>query len=348
MPRPPEGYRCADGMPVPGVGDPNGRFANLRPIIPWARNQGFAQALRGLSKPDHYDRTDLDIGTVTMGMIEQHLRGQDPALIDACAVAKLSEPEHLAAAGRAFNAFKIWAKSVQLEVVALELPLVSEKYRYGGTLDIAARVTIRIRGRVRRILVLIDVKTSRSGNVYSEHLVQLAAYRQLWEENGKQKIQGFFVLICPKDGSPVKPFFYEQLREQFRLFLLFRDAYDIDKAISTPQALAGTPIALPPPPAPPKPQRDMLMLNGRARHARFLPHRAALVFSHYEIRTSIQFELPHELSVRTRAVVAGAARASTAPCSVAEPAAAPVDLDIPEFLRRTGDGWASFKKATAP
>ncbi len=293
MPRPKEGYRCADGVKVNGATDPIGRYGNKEPLIPWARKQGFEQALRGLPKPDHFDRSDLDIGTVVHDMAEQHLRGQDATTIAACAANKLKDPRHLATASHSFEAFKAWAASVQLEVVALEPSLVSERYRYGGTLDIVARVTVRLRGKVRRLLVIIDIKPSRSGNVYAEHLLQLAAYRQLWEENGGQKIQGFFVVVCPKDGSPAKPFFYEQLREQFRLFLLYRDAYDIDKAISAPAALAGVPIAPPPAARPPKPKRDVLNLNGRARHARFLQERAKLnpsIFTTYDLRISANFQ----------------------------------------------------------
>jgi len=87
-------------------------------------------------------------------------------------------------------------------------------------------------------------------------------------------------------------------------------------------------------------------------------HRAALALSYYQLRTTVQFQPAAVLHPaagappvpETNPAGPGAARATTAPCSVAEPAPVPDDLTIPEFLRRAGvsaDGWASHKKASA-
>jgi len=54
------------------------------------------------------------------------------------------------------------------------MKLVSEKYRYGGQCDIYCVLNSK--------KTLIDLKTS--GGIYEEMIFQVAAYRQLLEENG--------------------------------------------------------------------------------------------------------------------------------------------------------------------
>jgi hypothetical protein len=58
----------------------------------------------------------------------------------------------------------------------IELPLVSEKYRYGGTIDWY--------GEINDEMWLVDIKTSKG--LYPEHTFQVAAYYRLLYENGYQ------------------------------------------------------------------------------------------------------------------------------------------------------------------
>lgn len=101
--------------------------------------------------------------------------------------------------------------------------MVSEQYRFGGTPDAI--------GKVDGELCLIDWKTSNS--VYSDYLIQIAAYKHLWEENhpGQLITGGYHLCRFAKENGDFAHHYYPDLEEAWRLFLLFREAYDIDKVL---------------------------------------------------------------------------------------------------------------------
>lgn len=92
-------------------------------------------------------------------------------------------------AAEIFTTFKDWAKSVQLEPLAVELPLVHPVFDYGCTLDFVARIN----GEVH----LVDVKTSRT--IWKEYWLQLHAQRGAWESQGWDKVGSLAILKLPKD-----------------------------------------------------------------------------------------------------------------------------------------------------
>ena len=59
-----------------------------------------------------------------------------------------------------------------------EMELVSEEYRFGGCPD---AIGLNSQGQV----CLLDWKTSNG--VYTDYLIQIAAYKHLWEENHPTK-----------------------------------------------------------------------------------------------------------------------------------------------------------------
>ena len=69
-----------------------------------------------------------------------------------------------------------WEKTKKVEPILCEHPLVSEKLGFGGTIDFY--------GLIDGVATLKDYKTAKA--IYPEHLYQVAAYRQLLEENGYQ------------------------------------------------------------------------------------------------------------------------------------------------------------------
>jgi hypothetical protein len=237
MPRPAEGYRLQDGTQVPGVTDITKNHKDANPLIMWARKDGFDQAKAGAPKPNHYSRAALDIGTVVHGMIELHLRGRNTDQIETYGRSLLREPAEWTQAFAAFNAFRKWAETLQIGVSEMELSLVSEKHRYGGTLDVV--------GMVGRRQALLDFKTRKTPVAYAEDLVQLAAYGQLWEERFPDRALtgGYFLICLPKDGSSCVPFHYPDLKEAGRLFAAYRYAYDIERALASPDFLNGQAVA---------------------------------------------------------------------------------------------------------
>ena len=123
----------------------------------------------------------------------------------------------------AFNAYQQWQANFKVEIVSQEIQLVSEKYRYGGTPDAV--------GMVGNQLVLLDWKTSNG--IYTDYLVQLAAYKNLWEENFPERplTGGFHLLRFAKEHGDFGHHYFADLDNAWRQFLLFREAYEIDKEL---------------------------------------------------------------------------------------------------------------------
>lgn len=79
----------------------------------------------------------------------------------------------------------------KLETILMEEPLVSEKYRYGGTCDWY--------GKLDGIPTLIDYKTG--SGVYPEHYLQInGGYRHLLEEHGHEVQKAMILHINTDEG----------------------------------------------------------------------------------------------------------------------------------------------------
>ena len=100
---------------------------------------------------------------------------------------------------------------------------MSERHRYGGTPDAI--------GVVNNQLVLLDWKTSNG--IYADHLIQLAAYGHLWNENYPDQpiTGGFHLLRFSKQKGDFGHHHFAALDEAWEQFLLFRRAYDINKIL---------------------------------------------------------------------------------------------------------------------
>ena len=94
-----------------------------------------------------------------------------------------------AKAESALDSFKSWVRSTKLTIVDTERPLVSELHRFGGTYDAL--------GIIDGDLILLDWKSSN--RVYTEHVAQLAAYRQLIREATRRQVTGARLLRVGKE-----------------------------------------------------------------------------------------------------------------------------------------------------
>jgi len=127
------------------------------------------------------------------------------------------------AARMGFAAYLEWAEMTRIEIVEQEMALVSEKYRYGGTPDAI--------GYCNGKLSLLDWKT---GRVYSDHLLQLAAYRNLIRETRPEdKLESFHMLRFNRDTGAFSHFMFppEIVDLGWEQFKLLRQAYELDKKI---------------------------------------------------------------------------------------------------------------------
>lgn len=212
MPTPAKGYFLKDGTKVPGTTTIIGRFKDSSGLLFWAFQQGKA----GKAKLYEEAEKAADIGTIAHAMVEAHIKGED---FNSEGLA----PEVWSKASSAFRAYLAWESMTKLKVVEQEIQLVSEKYRYGGTPDAI--------GLIGNELCLLDWKTSNA--VYSDYLVQLAAYRNLWEENFPDRplAGGFHLLRFAKEHADFSHHYFPNLDNAWRQFVLFREAYEIDKEL---------------------------------------------------------------------------------------------------------------------
>jgi hypothetical protein len=200
-----------DGQRLPSVTTVLSRFKESGGLIHWAWSLGK----EGKDYRAERDKA-ATIGTIAHEMVECHIRNTifDPTQYD---------DELVFRALKCFGAFLEWASSTNLTPAETEKPLISTKYRFGGTLD-----AMLINGK----LALGDWKSSNA--VYGDYLCQLAAYGKLWEENFPDRpIEGGYHLIrFDKENGDFHHHWYGDLSEAWRMFELLREAYDIDKRLS--------------------------------------------------------------------------------------------------------------------
>ncbi|MCK9370084.1 PD-(D/E)XK nuclease family protein [Candidatus Dojkabacteria bacterium] len=133
---------------------------NTQVLVAWARRE----ALLG-NDPDLIRDSAANIGSLIHTLVEHNLLGK------VCDVTTYS-PAELAIAEVAMQAFHKWKTENQPEVIAVELQMVSDEYRFGGTVDLVCNINNRP--------VLVDWK---SGSIYQEHLIQGGALTRLvWEQ----------------------------------------------------------------------------------------------------------------------------------------------------------------------
>lgn len=219
MPTPKNGYFLKDGSKVPGTTTIIGRFKESGGLLQWAFQQGKAGKTRLYEEAEKA----ADIGTCAHGMVELRIKGSPDREIAGYAEMTLPDPEMREKAWSAFSAYESWAKNFSVRVIDQEMPLVSEKYRYGGTPDAV--------GLIGNQLCLLDWKTSNS--VYSDYLVQLAAYKNLWDENFPDRpiMGGCHLLRFAKSYGDFAHHYFPNLDHAWRQFELFREAFDIDKQL---------------------------------------------------------------------------------------------------------------------
>ncbi len=170
-------YKNKDGKRLPGVTTVLGILAKPA-LLYWAWGLG-----RDGKKLDESRQVAADIGTVAHALCEAHLRGME---LDRDNIA----PDIVRKAETSFLRFLDWWDREQLEVVHVELPMVSESMQVGGTLDILAK-----RQDNRRVLV--DLKSSKS--IYDEMLLQAATYAAIYEEVTSEPVAEIFIVRIGKE-----------------------------------------------------------------------------------------------------------------------------------------------------
>ena len=192
-----------DGVRVPGTTTIINAYKKSDGLVHWAWDLGR----QGLDYRNVRDNA-AETGTKAHSLIEADIRKQEFITTDEAAI-------------KAFGAYQEWRQHTTLQPTHTETPLVSRQYHYGGTLD-----TMLIQGK----LSLGDWKTSNA--IYIEYLMQLAAYKHLWEENfPDQPITGGLHLLRVSKVGDFHHHWWAELDDAWESFLLRRRAYDLDKKL---------------------------------------------------------------------------------------------------------------------
>ena len=184
----------------------NGDTAQVAMVMPWQQ---------GVDGKDYRKSRDeaADAGHLAHAWIEDEIHGRSRTA-DLKYTADMIEKATVA-----LDAFRRWRDQVKLEILETEVPLISEKYHFGGTFDCL--------GRVAGNLALVDWKTS--GAVYSDHISQLGGYHQLLEERDTILEEAHLLRLGKEEADfhhhswPVKV-----LDMGRKSFLMMRELYDLD------------------------------------------------------------------------------------------------------------------------
>lgn len=235
-------YKDATGQRVPGVTTLIGDGVPKPALINWAASATAEAAI---------DRWD-DLGAMKPAQRLKALQGaryeeKDRAAKRGTEVHKYAEqllagnavqvPEEIAGHVEAYARF---LEEFKVEPVHVEFSCVSYKWGYAGTADLCAWVQVPERGR---LLLLMDLKTSRSG-IFGETALQLAAYRyaDVWVVDGKEiepvEVQHCAGIHVRADGYDLLP--VEAGEQEYKDFLY---AMRVAQFKARDRDLIGAPIA---------------------------------------------------------------------------------------------------------
>lgn len=193
------------GKPVPGATTIiNNHLAWKWPALSrWMVNQAKQEL-----DPDAIRDVAANIGTLAHAMIEDHIADVMNWLDHEPANLKEYAQTDIDLAENAFIAFLDWEQAHHVIYKASELQLVHTKEMYGGTIDLLAEVDGE--------LTMVDFKTS--SGVYSDHIIQAAAYQELLFAN-KYGYPPVLILHLGKDGRMTEHHFtQEQMAVPWHVF----------------------------------------------------------------------------------------------------------------------------------
>lgn len=235
MPTQGKGYYTKDGTRVPSVTTVIGAFSDKSALIDWSARMAGEYVRANLPKGQLIARDEVlkiaeqakanyrdvrdaaaDAGTLAHAAVEDWIRNRRATW------PKKANEDVIFRAKQAFASFLEWAKQTQLKMTYTELPLISEKYRYGGTFD-----AMLVQGR----RALGDWKTS--SGLYPDMLIQVAAYGMLWEENyPDMPIEGgYHIIRFDKQYADFHHHHWAELEVAKQSFLMMRQLYENAKEL---------------------------------------------------------------------------------------------------------------------
>ena len=179
-------------------------------LLAWTRKK----ALAGID-PNNIRNDAASVGTLTHKMAENHILGRSTNLF-------IYTDDEIARAKVGYKAFLEWEDKFNPEYLETEVRLTSPTYKYGGTVDVVARLD--------GLTGIVDLKTSNY--IYKEHTIQLAAYKNLYQENvGEIDFCGILKLDKTGKGYEYHHISNDKLDAGFEAFKMCLDLEQIKKQI---------------------------------------------------------------------------------------------------------------------
>lgn len=178
-------YYLKDGTLVAGSTTITG-LLHKPALIKWSNNLG----LQGVDVTKYVDKT-ARIGTLIHLLVECHITGKKADTTDFTAF-------EMEMAQNGYKKFLDWEKGHTIEPIFNEQAFVSEKYKYGGTLDFYCKLDGKY--------TLIDFKSGK--DIYNEHFLQVSSYANLLKEN-KYKVEQIMILNIGREEN--EPFKHEEI-----------------------------------------------------------------------------------------------------------------------------------------
>jgi len=200
-------YKLKDGTVVPGATTITGQI-NKPALVGWAaKKTREGKDYRAIAEEAK------QIGILAHEMVRCELMGGEPDLADY-------SDNQIDKARNAMLKFLAYQDEYSLEPVLIETPLVSEKYRYGGTPDYY--------GKRMGVDTYLDWKT---GGVYPESYYQATAYWQLLIENG-YPVKAVRILKIGRDESEAyEEYVVGALEQRWEGFMRLLEFYHINRGL---------------------------------------------------------------------------------------------------------------------
>ncbi len=156
-----------------------------------------------------------DIGSLTHYLILCELKGQTPD------VSTYSQKDY-ETARNALKSYHAWRKANTVEPIAVETPMVSEKWGYGGTFDLYASVN--------GMPTVIDFKTSTG--LWAEYSYQIGAYYELIHENLGIAPQGKLIRINKGNNDDFEVKTVTPIEQYFNVFKHLLRVYTLQRELT--------------------------------------------------------------------------------------------------------------------
>lgn len=195
-------YKDSSDKRVPGCTTIIG-VLNKPSVVVWANKIG----LQGIEMSKYVD--DLaEVGTLAHEMISAHFTGKK---VDTDEYSK----KVIDRAENSMISFLEWVKNKKIDVIFSEKVLVSDKFGYGGTIDMYCNLDGEN--------YLIDFKTG--SGIYDDHFYQMAGYKILLNEVGYKVDKAMIVNIPRDENERFQTEVVKDMSKNEKIFMLCLELY---------------------------------------------------------------------------------------------------------------------------